>query len=303
MLMAYEKGAALIVSVGAHFNLIEFLDRKRDGMSSTFLTRLRIGEKLVDAKGVSRLYNPGSTLGPLVLFLAAFAVLLVIVVVTSPALNDLVELLWLKIRIWLGAVARAATDASSLRPPMGYSARYHAASLIAVFLALAIGILIGAEFGGDTLNSTRKNLEQSLTGNLQDARARADQLGGELGRANEFAERVYPVAGARPARGRRIGLVALGDLPGDVTGDRGSAGADRGAPGRGRRRARAGRRPRPGRRPLEDPLRRHRRNPDTQTAFGGRHRAPDRPRRNPARKSCAASSSRGPAATSARSTG
>ena len=64
MLMAYEKGAALIVSVGAHFNLIEFLDRKRGGMSSTFLTRLRIGEKLVDAKGVSRLYNPSSPLRP-----------------------------------------------------------------------------------------------------------------------------------------------------------------------------------------------------------------------------------------------
>ena len=102
MLMAYEKGAALIVSVGAHFNLIEFLDRKRGGMSSTFLTRLRIGEKLVDAKGVSRLYNPSSPFGPLILFLAAFTILLAIVVITSPALNDLVQLTWLKIKIWLG---------------------------------------------------------------------------------------------------------------------------------------------------------------------------------------------------------
>jgi uncharacterized membrane-anchored protein len=102
MLMAFEKGADLIVCVGAHFNLIEFLDRKRGGMSSTFLTRLRIGEKLVDAKGVSRLYNPGSTVGPLALFLAAFIVLLVIVIATSPALSNLAELLWLKIRIWLG---------------------------------------------------------------------------------------------------------------------------------------------------------------------------------------------------------
>jgi uncharacterized membrane-anchored protein len=102
MLMAYEKGADLIVSVGAHFNLIEFLDRKRGGMSSTFLTRLRIGEKLVDAKGVSRLYNPSSPFGPMVLFLAAFMVLLAIVVITSPALNDLVQLVWLKIKIWLG---------------------------------------------------------------------------------------------------------------------------------------------------------------------------------------------------------
>jgi uncharacterized membrane-anchored protein len=102
MLMAFEKGADLIVSVGAHFNLIEFLERNRGGMSSTFLTRLRIGEKLVDAKGVSRLYNPPSTFAPVALFLVAFAILLTIVVITSPALNDLFELLWLKLKIWLG---------------------------------------------------------------------------------------------------------------------------------------------------------------------------------------------------------
>jgi uncharacterized membrane-anchored protein len=100
--MAFEKGAALIVSVGAHFNLIEFLDKNRDGMSSTFLTRLRIGETLVDAKGVSRLYNPGLGLGPMALFMAAFAVLLVIVVLSSPALADFTNLIWLKIKILLG---------------------------------------------------------------------------------------------------------------------------------------------------------------------------------------------------------
>jgi uncharacterized membrane-anchored protein len=102
MLMAYEKGADLIVSVGAHFNLIEFLDRKRGGMSSTFLTRLRIGERLVDAKGVSRLYNPSSALAPVALFAVAFLVLLTILIITSPALNDVFELFWLKVRIWLG---------------------------------------------------------------------------------------------------------------------------------------------------------------------------------------------------------
>lgn len=99
---------------------------------------------------------------------------------------------------------------------MGYSARYHATSLIAVFLALAIGILIGAEFGGGTLTSTRKDLEQSLTGNLQDARERADELSGELGRANEFSSQVYPVLVRDRLRGRRIGLLAFGNLAGDV---------------------------------------------------------------------------------------
>lgn len=102
MLMAYEKGASLIVTVGAHFNLIEFLDKDRAGMSSTFLTRLRIGEVLVDAKGVSRLYNPGLTVGPLMLFLGAFLILVAIVVLSSPALADLFDLIWLKFKIWLG---------------------------------------------------------------------------------------------------------------------------------------------------------------------------------------------------------
>jgi hypothetical protein len=100
---------------------------------------------------------------------------------------------------------------------MGYSAKYHATSLVAVFLALAIGILIGAEFGGDALTSTRRDLEHSLTGNLQDARARADELSAELGRSDEFASRVYPALVRGRLAGRRIGIVAIGDLPGDTT--------------------------------------------------------------------------------------
>jgi hypothetical protein len=100
---------------------------------------------------------------------------------------------------------------------MGYSARYHATSLIAVFLALAVGILIGAEFGGDALTETRKNLEQSLVGNLQDARSRADALSGELGRAHEFDEKVYPVLTRERLLGKRIAVVAMGNLPSDIT--------------------------------------------------------------------------------------
>jgi hypothetical protein len=100
---------------------------------------------------------------------------------------------------------------------MGYSGRYHATSLIAVFLALAIGILIGAEFGGDALTSTRRNLEASLVNNLQDARSKTDELNGELGRSNEFADRVYPVLTRGRLEGKRIAIVALGDLPSEDT--------------------------------------------------------------------------------------
>lgn len=100
---------------------------------------------------------------------------------------------------------------------MGYSARYHATSLIAVFIALAIGILIGAEFGGDALDDTRRDLEQSLVGNLQDARSRADELNAELNRSDEFAERVYPVLTRDRLEGRRFAILALGGLPSPVT--------------------------------------------------------------------------------------
>ena len=100
---------------------------------------------------------------------------------------------------------------------MGYSARYHATSLIAVFLALAVGILIGAEFGGDALTQTRKDLEHSLVGNLQDARSRAEELSGELGRSDEFGERVYPVLTRDRLSGMQIGIVAFGGLPGEIT--------------------------------------------------------------------------------------
>jgi hypothetical protein len=57
MLMADETGAELIVAVGTHVTLLEFLDKGREGMSSTFLTRLKVGGRLIDAKGVSRLYR------------------------------------------------------------------------------------------------------------------------------------------------------------------------------------------------------------------------------------------------------
>jgi copper transport outer membrane protein MctB len=100
---------------------------------------------------------------------------------------------------------------------MGFSARYHATSLIAVFLALAVGILIGAEFGGDALTQTRKDLESSLVGNLQDARSQAADLSGELGRSTEFGERVYPVLTRDTLSEKQFAIVAFGGLPGDIT--------------------------------------------------------------------------------------
>jgi uncharacterized membrane-anchored protein len=103
MLLAAEKGARLIVSVGSQLNLVEFLDRHREGMSSTFLTRLRIGEILVDAKGVSRLYRPRPGLTPLLVVIAAGVIAMIAVVWMTPALRDVAELLWLRLQLLFGA--------------------------------------------------------------------------------------------------------------------------------------------------------------------------------------------------------
>jgi uncharacterized membrane-anchored protein len=102
MLIAAEKGAELIVSVGSQFNLVEFLDKNRRGMASTFLTRLRLGEILVDAKGVSRLYRPLPGRSPVVFVALAGLLCLLGIVVLSPALRDVADLMWLKLEVVLG---------------------------------------------------------------------------------------------------------------------------------------------------------------------------------------------------------
>ena len=103
LLLAYELGAELIVAVGTHFNLIEFLERNRRGMSSTFLTRLRVGEILVDAKGVSRLVSRRVGLWPLAALGATGLGAIVVAVTVSPGIRHLIELIVLRVRDWVGA--------------------------------------------------------------------------------------------------------------------------------------------------------------------------------------------------------
>jgi uncharacterized membrane-anchored protein len=86
MLLAYERGASLLVAVGTHSSMSEFLDKGRAGMASTFLVRLKVGPVLVDAKGVSRLYQSRVRKLDLVLLIgAALFALLVVTAVSQPA--------------------------------------------------------------------------------------------------------------------------------------------------------------------------------------------------------------------------
>ena len=92
ILLAYEKGAELIVAVGTRFNLTEFLERDRAGMSSTFLTRLKVGDILVDARGVSRLFRARAGVGPLLAFVGAGLAAIVAAVAVSSDLQRFLSL-------------------------------------------------------------------------------------------------------------------------------------------------------------------------------------------------------------------
>jgi len=102
MILAWEYGASLIVVVGSHSNMVDFLEKGRKGMASTFLVRLKIGSILVDARGVSQLYKQSLHRRNLAqLFLAAmvpFTILLFI----SPATKPFFRLIILQLKLLLG---------------------------------------------------------------------------------------------------------------------------------------------------------------------------------------------------------
>jgi len=102
LLLAFEKGAELIVAVGTHIHLIEFLDKGRAGMASTFLVRLKVGSKLVDAKGVSKLYRSSVKISHLIVLLLAALTTFIVIVLASPTIRQLFRLIILNVRSILG---------------------------------------------------------------------------------------------------------------------------------------------------------------------------------------------------------
>lgn len=94
LLLAYEKGAELIVAVGTHVSMVDFLDKGREGMASTFLVRLRVSDRLVDARGVNRLYASRVRRRDLLLLVAAALATMLVIVGLSPALRLFVDSTW-----------------------------------------------------------------------------------------------------------------------------------------------------------------------------------------------------------------
>ena len=97
MLLADHHGAALIVAVGSHTSMVDFLDKGRQGMASTVLVRMLLGPKLVDAKGVSRLYQVQVRKRDLFGMVAAALITLTIFMVVSEPVRLLIRILWVRL--------------------------------------------------------------------------------------------------------------------------------------------------------------------------------------------------------------
>lgn len=102
MLLAFEKGADLIVAVGTHSSMIDFLEKGRKGMSSTFLVRLKIGSRLIDAKGVNKLYSENFKFSYIFSIIFSALIPLGVIAYFSPPMQQLLKLLQLRIRLLIG---------------------------------------------------------------------------------------------------------------------------------------------------------------------------------------------------------
>ena len=103
MLLAFEQHATLIIAVGTHATMVEFLDKGRRGMASTFLTRLRLGPVLVDAKGVNRLYEGRVRRLDLLLLVGAALVAMVVVGIVAEPIHVFLRGFWVTIKDIVGA--------------------------------------------------------------------------------------------------------------------------------------------------------------------------------------------------------
>src|SRR5699024_10304745 len=155
-----------------HGTLEEFLDKGRAGMSSTFLTRLRIGSKLVDAKGVSRMYRQRISTFQLVLLALAGLAALAVALWATPGGQALVQILGARldgILSWFTMLFSPRVTGAQEEPDPVIDFRYQLVSLISVFLALAVGIVLGA-------GPLREKLGDQTAGSVEQLRGEQEQL-------------------------------------------------------------------------------------------------------------------------------
>ena len=202
------------------YKLVEFLDKGRPGMASAILTRMRVGDKIVEPKGVSRLYQSRISTAWMVLLVVAAAVTIVAALVVLPIHPTIFRFVGLQLSAfwhWLTGLFQLIDF------------RYHLVSIVAVFLALAIGLVVGAT---------------ALQANVV---SRAEQGVRGRGACNRslYAQNSQLKAADRRRRGIRAGRSSAASLHGLLDGEQVGAGAGTGRrrPDRGRGDARAAARP------------------------------------------------------------
>ena len=99
LLLAYEKNADLIVALGTHTNMIDFLEKGRPGMASTFLVRLKVGDKLVDARGVNKLYGSDFSFKYIASIIVASLIPIIILTIINPITRSFLKLIKIRFKL------------------------------------------------------------------------------------------------------------------------------------------------------------------------------------------------------------
>ena len=194
LLLAFEAGAELIVAVGTHATMVEFLDKGRRGMASTFLTRLRLGPMLVDAKGVSRLYQGRVRRRDMVLARRVRG--------RGDGRDGLRVALAAGVPRRLPADVRRHVVARARLVLTMINFRFHLVSLIAVFLAVGLGILVGSTVVDQVIVDRLDHEIRSVSHESNQLKSDNSQLKDEVSKLNDFLQQVVGVRGAATARRR-----------------------------------------------------------------------------------------------------
>ena len=184
LLLCDHHGASLIVTAGHNASIEEFFDRSRQQSNpSTFLTRLKVGEKLVDAKAVATLYRSRVSGGAIALLVLAMLIAVIAALWVSRADAAVIE--WV-VAVLEPVLAVGAGPGHLTRRPVSVSGGYvislrsHAISLAAVFLALAIGVALGSGLLSNTLLSglrtTRHEMQNQINGLTDEKNALNEKL-------------------------------------------------------------------------------------------------------------------------------
>ena len=220
LLVADAKGASLIAVVGTHHTLEEFLDKGRPGMSSTFITHLRVAGKLVNARGVHQLYQSRISSWSLLVLVLAAAVTVFVAVVFSPAEPHPGQVL----RSDLAFIHLLAD-----REILVIDFRYHLVSIVAVFLALAIGIVLGStELQGPTYNILNHTTAK-LQNEYDQARSQLAAAQAQANQGESYAQAVEPAVLRDLLAGQRLLIVTEPGAQSSVVSGISAAAADAGA--------------------------------------------------------------------------